>query len=110
MLEDSLRTLALELTKEVGKIYWIFGGVYTGLGVVAITWTIYKRPRGGQPDDDDLEGEGQTPEDRIELDEPDKPVEFVGPRETSKEPAKPKPKPAPKLTPKKPAAKKIIIQ
>ena len=110
VLEDSLRTLALELTKEVGKIYWIFGGVYTGLGVVAITWTIYKRPKGGQPDDDDLEGEGQTPEDRIELDEPDKPVEFVGPRETSKEPAKPKPKPAPKPTPKKPAAKKIIIQ
>ena len=121
VFEDSLRTLAVELTKEVSKIYWVFGGVYTGVGVLAITWAIWKRPKGGQPDDDDLEGEGKTPEDRINLKEPDEPAEFVGPRESTKsesEPTRPKPKPSPaKLSskvqegkPKKPAAKKIIIQ
>jgi hypothetical protein len=123
VLEDSLRTLAVELAKEVSKIYWIFGGVYTGLGVLAIVWTIWKRPKGGQPDDDDLEGEGKTPEDRINLKEPDEPAEFVGPRESSKpaesaepeseeakpEPEKPKPKPKAKPAPKKPTAKKITV-
>jgi len=118
VVEDSLRTLALELTKEVDKIYWMFGGAYTALGAAAIVWTILRAPKGGKPDKDDLEGEGETPEDRIELHEPDKPTEFVSPRESSKPPAKPSPaklspkiqEGKPKPAPKKPAAKKITVQ
>ncbi|OGL38172.1 hypothetical protein A3B63_01535 [Candidatus Saccharibacteria bacterium RIFCSPLOWO2_01_FULL_49_22] len=129
VLEDSLRTLVIDLASEVGKYYWIFGGAYTALGALAIIWTTYKKPKGGQPDDDGLEGEGQTPEDRIDLKEPEdvselakveeKPSEFVGPREH--EPTKPKPKPLPTgrqakpaakppPKPKKPAVKKITVQ
>lgn len=116
VLDDKAKVLIKKVVQDASLTYRIFGGVYAVLGVLAIGGGMYLARRHPEPEDkDDLEGEGQTPEDRIELKEPDHPTDFESPRgdavvTASKPPTvhKPTHKPA-KPAAKKPA-KKIKIQ
>ncbi|OGL24805.1 hypothetical protein A2884_02455 [Candidatus Saccharibacteria bacterium RIFCSPHIGHO2_01_FULL_48_12] len=121
VLEDKLRIIAAELLKETVSIYWVIGGIYTALGALAIGLAIYKKPKGGKTDGEDLEGEGKTAEDRIDLKEPEDVTKLAKDDEAPAE-SKPAPKPAPKPSPaklsskvqegkpKKPTTKKIQVQ
>lgn len=74
VLEDKTNVLITQIVQEVDKTYWMFGAAYTVLGIGAISGAvIINRKKGGKSmDKDDLEGEGKTPEDRIDLKEPEK--------------------------------------
>ncbi len=124
-LQTSVVKLAKDVGSQVEQNYWIFGGVYAalGLGLVLGTSFIGKKKN----DKEDLEGEGKTAEDRIELKEPVKATSLGDDIKTVEDefedtPSSPSPprkktttKPATKSAPKpksttKPATKKIIIQ
>ena len=71
VLQDKVKTLVKDASKEIDKSYWQFGAGYTVVGALAIAGTMLIK-RGGKRNDEDLEGEGKTEEDRIDLKEPDK--------------------------------------
>jgi hypothetical protein len=107
----ALQVSVIKLSKDVGgqieNNYWIFGGVYTaiGLGLIFGPRFIGKQ----KADKDDLEGEGKTKEDRIDLKEPDKAISLPDekPSGNSKPSAK---KPTPRSKPAADKPRKIIIQ
>ncbi len=47
VLQEKVRTLVSDITSTVDKTYWIFGGVYAGLGVLAIAGSMFISRRGG---------------------------------------------------------------
>lgn len=96
VLQDKVKVLIKGTAEEIDKTYWILGGVYIGLGVCGIAGTMLKT-RSGKGGADDLEGEGKTEEDRIDLKEPDKAITL--PNE------KPEPKVSKTAAKTKPAAK-----
>ncbi len=119
VLQDKVRILAKDVNRKITTNYLQVGTVYILVGVGLIAGTLLIKP--GSKTNDDLEGEGQTAEDRIELKEPVKATPFDEDEtseadefeDTPGAPPKPKKKPAPKPTakrPDKPATKKIIIQ
>ena len=92
--------MVTQIVQEVDKTYWVFGAAYTILGATAISGAVIinRKKHGKSMDKDDLEGEGKTPEDRIDLKEP----EDVTPLAKSADNVvAQKPKPAPKKTPTK---------
>lgn len=100
VLEDKSKVLITQIVQEIDKTYWIFGAVYTVLGVTAISGAvIINRKKGGKPADKvDLEGEGKTPEDRIDLKEPEKATPLA---KSTDNVVQPKPKPPTKKPPQK---------
>ncbi len=89
VVQADVRKVALDVEQKVDQNYWLFGGVYGALGVLAIGASMYWDGKPGRsPIDDDLEGEGKTPEDRIDLKEDDKATILAGDRPEG-QPAKP---------------------
>lgn len=76
VLQEKIRTLVSDLTANIDKTYWTFGGVYAALGLAAVGGAILMNRGNGSRAKADLEGEGRTKEDRIDLKEPDKPTTF----------------------------------
>jgi len=105
VLEDKSKILITELVQEVDKTYWMFGIAYTALGISAIATALFYKRRGSSVDSDDLEGEGQTPEDRIDLKATDEPTPLA-----EQEEEKPAVKPKTKAASKKKMPTKIEIQ
>ncbi len=109
VLQDKVKTLVKDATKEIDKTYWQFGIGYTVIGAGAIAGAMFIK-RGGKNGDDDLEGEGKTKEDRIDLKEPDKAISLPDSKDPSDKPqsAAKKPAAAKPTAPAKP--RKISIQ
>ena len=49
VLQEKLKTLASDITANVDKTYYTFGGIYTGLGVLAIGLPLFIHKRRGGP-------------------------------------------------------------
>jgi hypothetical protein len=113
VLESKVKDLVVIIGKKIGSNYQQFGAGYIIVGGGLILGTIFIN-RNKKNKNDDLEGEGRTAEDRIELKEPVKATKFDDEKPAAK--AKPAAKPkaiAAKTAPKavaKPKPKKIIIQ
>lgn len=48
VLQEKVRTLVSDVTSSIDKTYWIVGGIYAGLGVLAIAGSMFISRRGGQ--------------------------------------------------------------
>ncbi len=48
VLQEKIRTIASDVTQSIDKTYWIIGGVYAGLGVLAIGGSIFIGRRGSK--------------------------------------------------------------
>jgi hypothetical protein len=105
VLEAKVRILLKDAVGQIETNYWEFGGAYLVLGALAIGASIYMNEHGAK-EKDDLEGEGKTKEDRIDLKEPDKAISLPEEKSSSA------PKPAAKkpTSRSRPGPKKIIIQ
>jgi len=97
VVTTDVHKVILDLESKIDQNYWIFGGVYVVLGLLAILAAQFW-PRGKNDGKDDLEGEGRTADDRIDLKAPDKATNLSV--ANTKTPAKPAAKP--------PASKKNI--
>ena len=49
VLQDNLKALAKDITDSLGKTYYIIGGVYAGLGALAIAVPMFIHRRNGHP-------------------------------------------------------------
>jgi hypothetical protein len=110
VLQDKVRILAKDVNGKVSTNYMQIATAYTIIGAGLVAGTLLIKKGSAKKDDDDLEGEGQTAEDRIELKEPVTATQLADDPTPKKKPAtvqKPK-APAPK--PKPAGPKKIIIQ
>lgn len=96
VVQTDLRNLITDISQKIDQNYWIFGAVYTLLGVLAIAAERFWKDgnKNTKKVNDDLEGEGKTAEDRIDLRESDQPIALSDTDSASK--------------PSKPAAKKKI--
>lgn len=119
VLRDSLVKLAKDVGGQIENNYWIFGGVYTALGLGIVLGTAFIKKGGTQKSN--LHGEGRNKEDRIDIKEPvqatqladESPAKKSKPAEAAKTKTAAKPKPAakpPAKPPAKTAPKKIIVQ
>lgn len=94
VLQEKVKNLISDVVASVDKTFYIFGGAYAGLGLAAIGSSMFLGRRNGSKSnkvEDDLEGEGRTKEDRIDLKEPDKPTPLA--KEPVAKPVAPKKKP-----------------
>lgn len=95
VLQDNVSSLITDVSQAIGKSYWTIGGIYAGVGALAILGAVFIG-RGKKKTEPVTAHEGKAAEPTDV-----KPDEFI---ET---PAEPKPQPAarPVLEPKKPMAK-----
>ncbi len=93
--QTDVRKVIVDLEQKIDQNYWIFGAVYTVLGALAIAAAIFwpGENKKSKQANDDLEGEGRTAADRIDLKAPDKATNLSEPKAkaTAKTPAEPKP-------------------
>ena len=100
VLQTDVQKVVTDVARQINHNYWIFGGLYSVLGILALGAAMLW-PGKGQGGKDDLEGEGKSEDDRIDLKAPDKATDLGG--------DKPQAKPAaPAKTAKPTAAKKTI--
>ncbi len=52
VLQEKIRTIVADITQSIDKTYWIIGGIYAGLGALAIGGSMFVRRRRGLPADD----------------------------------------------------------
>lgn len=81
VLQDRLKTLAADIVQSIDKTYWTVGGVYAGLGALAIGGSMFIRRRGGPP----------AAKQASHL--PPEPVAHQAPQPETPAPAAPKPAP-----------------
>lgn len=104
VVQKDIRNLVTDVSQKIDQNYWFFGGLYAGLGVLAIGSAMAWGGKGpSKKDEDSLKGEGKTPEDRIDLKESDKPTPLADTKPAAKHLAKPI-----RRTPAEPGVKRTI--
>lgn len=81
VLQEKVRTLVSDVTQSIDKTYWIIGGIYAGLGALAIAGSVFVNKRGNG-------GHSKTEPIHHEVPSEEKPIPAPRPAPQKKKPIK----------------------